>query len=49
MTGATDLNGERLLAPTDLGPANWAVTIRLHQNCRDTTFAVRVPYRVAPR
>ena len=39
----------RFRAPTKTGPASWAAAIRLNQNGRDTTFAVRVPYRVAPR
>jgi len=39
----------RFRAPAKPGPASWTATIRLNQNGRDTTFAVRVPYRVAPR
>jgi hypothetical protein len=34
-------------APTRPGPATWMGTIRLHSHGRDTTFKVRVPYRVA--
>ncbi|MGI4761626.1 MAG: hypothetical protein ACRYF0_13025 [Janthinobacterium lividum] len=39
----------RFRAPTKLGPASWTAAIRLNQNGRDTTFVVRVPYRVARR
>ena len=49
---ALDANGVGLVrfrAPRRPGPASWIGKIRLTQNGRDTTFAVRVPYRVAPR
>lgn len=39
----------RFRASVHPGPATWTGTIRLHQNGRDTTFTVRVPYRVARR
>ncbi len=34
-------------APNRLGPATWTGSIRYNFNGRDTTFQVRVPYRVA--
>ena len=36
----------RFRAPTRPGPASWTGSIRINQNGRDTTFVVRVPYRV---
>jgi hypothetical protein len=39
----------RFRAPGQPGPASWVGQIRLSQNGRDTTFAVRVPYRVVRR
>lgn len=39
----------RFRAPLQAGLASWTGTIRLNQNGRDTTFVVRVPYRVAHR
>jgi hypothetical protein len=39
----------RFRAPRQPGPASWMGKIYLRQNGRDTTFAVRVPYRVARR
>lgn len=44
-----DANGIGLVhfrAPTRLGPATWTGTIRVTQNGSDTTFRVKVPYRV---
>ncbi|MBF9140221.1 hypothetical protein [Hymenobacter properus] len=39
----------RFMAPRRLGPAVWTGTIRFKANGRDTTFQVRVPYRVVRR
>jgi hypothetical protein len=39
----------RFRAPLRIGFANWTGTISLNQNGRDTTFTVRVPYRVVRR
>lgn len=39
----------RFRAPSRPGPATWTGTIRLNSNGRDTTFKVKVPYRVARR
>ncbi|GAB3584041.1 hypothetical protein [Hymenobacter daeguensis] len=39
----------RFVAPNHPGPAAWHGTIHFNNNGRDTTFQVRVPYRVAPR
>jgi hypothetical protein len=39
----------RFRAPRKPGPAAWTGTIRFATNSRDTTFQVRVPYRVARR
>jgi hypothetical protein len=39
----------RFVAPRLPGPAAWTGTIRLKANSRDTTFQVRVPYRVVRR
>ena len=37
----------RFRAPLRPGPASWVGMVRINQNGRDTTFVVRVPYRVA--
>lgn len=47
--GPTGAGLVRFRAPTRLGPATWVGTIRMRQNGRDTTFAVRIPYRVVRR
>lgn len=39
----------RFRAPLKPGPATWTGTVRINQNGRDTTFVVRVPYRVVRR
>jgi hypothetical protein len=39
----------RFIAPLRPGPAIWTGSIRFNMNGRDTTFQVRVPYRVAHR
>jgi len=39
----------RFRAPRQPGPASWVGMVRINQNGRDTTFVVRVPYRVARR
>lgn len=47
-----DANGigqVRFRAPLRPGPASWTGTIRVGTTGRDTTFVVRVPYRVARR
>ncbi len=47
--GPDGVGSVRFRAPTKPGLASWKATICLHQNGRDTTFVVRVPYRVARR
>ncbi|GAB3636058.1 hypothetical protein GCM10027422_16480 [Hymenobacter arcticus] len=39
----------RFRAPRQAGPASWVGRVRINHNGRDTTFVVRVPYRVASR
>jgi hypothetical protein len=47
--GADGVGHVRFHAPTRPGPAFWMGTIRLHKYGRDSTYLVRVPYRVARR
>ncbi|UOQ95968.1 hypothetical protein MUN81_11910 [Hymenobacter sp. 5317J-9] len=47
--GADMIGRVRLVAARRPGPATWTGTIRFNQNGRDTTFQVRVPYRVVRR
>lgn len=39
----------RFRAPLKPGPATWTGSIHFNQNGRDTTFQIKVPYRVARR
>jgi hypothetical protein len=49
LIGPDGMGQVRFRAPTRPGPATWMGTIRLNQNGRDTTFRVKVPYRVVRR
>jgi hypothetical protein len=46
---ANNVGQVRFVAPQQPGPTAWTGTIRFKANGRDTTFQVRVPYRVVRR